>query len=362
MDAVHEPWHGLHLVVCLPGAPLQNILLLTGLVPRQLNFLPIFYGSLCVDELFFLVGMWLLMKRYVASVPARLFAILAASGSLISIEQPWYNLHLFGFIPLIVHLVHTAIDKTSRWALVIALNLVFFQSLGSLPYFLPIVTFTVFLYFCWHFAAVPEDLSGLGRLFTKGGLVLSILFGLAILIDLAMSMVPAYYVVNLGTKDIVNYNLQRSLEGKVSLGTFLNYGGQIRFGKWLELLLGVSLHLDNTLYFGVTCLPFVLLGVWGRPRSTLALSGTALVLGLVSTGLFPAALVYYWPFMNYFRHIGLISASIKLFLIILAGCGIEYAVFSEPRRRAAILGCAVFFALWPGRCSLPAIMLLLPDL
>ena len=43
----------------------------------------------------------------------------------------------------------------------------------------------------------------------------------------------------------------RQPDGSVGLVTFMNYGGQVSYKKWMELFIGISPNRDYTLYMGV---------------------------------------------------------------------------------------------------------------
>src|SRR4029453_15856149 len=80
-----------------------------------------------------------------------------------------------------------------------------------------------------------------------------------------------------------------------------------------------------------------------RRRLHLVLAAGMLLLFTLSTPI--SRLVYYaWPGMWYFRHIGLISALVKVLFCFVAGLGFEFLFRSEPTRRRAIARAAVLSA------------------
>lgn len=321
----------------------QNALLFSGWIPSSANFFYVYHVGILLEELFFLVGMRLLAGKYIASPLALFFTLIAVSGSMISVDQPWFNLSLVSSVPMLLYLLHHFIDTYKSLYLVLACNLLFLQLLGGLPYFLPMFTFVVFLYFVLWFATSRGDLRRM-----LAGVVRWRTLTLAAL-SLTFSAIPVYLAMTLGTEEIVSYNIGRDASGKVSQESFLTYGGQINFGKWLELAFGFSPYIDYTLYVGIACLPLAAVAVLAAFRKTLPLTGTFLVLVLLSAGAFPAAIVYYWPMMSYFRHIGLIGALARIFLILLAGCGFEALL--TPRKSSlfgaiAVCGGVLAALLW----------------
>jgi hypothetical protein len=317
---------------------LQNVLLFTGCVPTSANFFYVYHLGILVEELFFLVGLRLLAGKYITSPLALFLILVTASGSLITVDQPWYNLRLYSSLPMILYFVHQFIDTQQNRYLLLAINLLFFQMLGNLPYFLPIITFFVSLYFVCYFlkspASLPAVLRGLARPKTIVSAALCF----------AASAVPVYLAVKLGTEEIVNYNPGRDVDVRVSEQVFITYGGQVSFKKWLELILGFSPHLDYSLYVGIVCLPLAIAALLAAPTKTVSLTGPIVVLVLLSAGRFPAQWVYYWPMMGYFRHIGLIGALVRVLLILLAGCGVQ-ALLSSRQTVAIVVGTLILLCI-----------------
>ena len=78
----------------VPGGILQNVLLLSGGLFKDINFLPLFYAGVFLDELLLLTGVWLLGRRFFASPFTVFFVTISIMGSCIWILQPWFNFHL----------------------------------------------------------------------------------------------------------------------------------------------------------------------------------------------------------------------------------------------------------------------------
>ena len=114
---------------------------------------------------------------------------------------------------------------------------------------------------------------------------------------------------------------------------FLTYGGKITWKAWLELFLGVSPFLDYTLYIGILCVPFILLGlIFNLNKQNVHFLLIIIILLLFSMGTFVSVFFYYsWPMMKYFRHLSLVSPIIKVFLCFLAGFGFDAVFFNKSR-------------------------------
>lgn len=305
----------------------QNVLFLSGNLFKDINFLPLFYLGIFVDELLLLIGVWLLGRRFFASPLTVFFVTLSIMGSCIWILQPWWNFHLYYAIPLILYFIHTFLDSGKWRYYFLAGNLLFIQCLGNLPYFLPVTSLVIFLYFLFYFIFNRDD--SLQK-------VKSLRFGWSFVMATALiilSFIALYHAMNFGTDQIANYNPARNPDGTTTLDGFLSYGGNLTWSAWLELFLGVSPFLNYTLYIGTFCVPCILLGLLlNSNKHNIHFYLTGMVLFLFSMGTVVSVFFYYgWPMMKYFRHLALVSPIIKVFLCFLAGFGFDAVFFSASR-------------------------------
>lgn len=304
----------------------QDILFLSGSLFQNINFLPLFYLGIFLDELLLLTGVWLLGKRFFASPLTVFFVSLSILGSCIWVLQPWWNFHLYYAIPLILYFIHTFLD-TGKWRYYfLAGNLLFIQCLGNLPYFLPVTSLVIFLYFLFYFLLNVED--------TRQK-IKDLRFGWAFIISTTLIIIlflALQAVMTIGLDQVVNYNALRNTDGTTTLDGFLNYGRIFTWKVWLEMILGISPFLDYTLYMGILCVPFVLLGFICVNRKNLHFLLTMIVLLLFAMGTFVSVVFYYvWPMMKYFRHLALVSPIIKVLLCFLAGFGFDAVFFNKSR-------------------------------
>jgi hypothetical protein len=304
----------------------QNVLLLTGDLFKNVNFLPLFYTGIFIDELLLLTGVWLLGRRFFASPLTTFFVSLSVMGSCIWMLQPWWNFHLYYAIPLILYFIHTFVD-TGKWRyFFLAGNLLFIQCLGNLPYYLSFTSLVIFLYFFFYFLFNYQDT--LKR-------IKSIQFGIPFVtftLLIIFLFVALYIAVSFGTDQIVN-STSRNPDGSLILDVFLTYGGEFNWWSWLEIFSRLSPCLDYTLYMGIICVPFVLLGlIFNLNRQNIHFLLTIIILFLFSMGTFVSVFFYYsWPMMKYFRHLMLVSPMIKIFLCFLAGFGFDALFFNRSR-------------------------------
>lgn len=307
------------------GGILQNVLLLCGSLFKNVNFLTLFYAGIFVDELLLLVGVWLLAKRFFASPFTVFFITLSIMGSCIWMVQPWFNFHIYYAIPLILHFMHTFLESGKWRYLLLAGNLLAVQSIGNLPYFLPVISLVIFLYFLFYFLLNYKDIWQQIRILKFGWsfLVTSFL--------IIFSFIALYFVMNVGVDQIANYNFMRNLDGTTTLDGFLTYDGNLSMRKWIEIFLGISPFLNYTLYIGILSLPFILLGlIFNLSKNNLHFILIIVILLFFSMGTFISSFFYYcWPMMKFYRHLSLISPIIKIFLCFLAGFGFDAIFFNK---------------------------------
>jgi len=330
-------WYGIQ------GSFLHTIVLQLPWLAGGADLLSIYHLAMFIDELILLTGTWLLARRFF-DVPATCFVALSVVASAVWLDQPYWNFRLYYAVPLVLELGHRFLDTGRwRWAFLTA-NLLALQTIGNLPYLIPLTSFVVFTYFTCYAAAQRNNvLDRLRSLEWNARAATAITGG-------ALSFAAAYACVTLGTEQLVNFNVGRSQTGTTSLSYFLSYGGFTDLRKWNDLVLRISPALDNTLYAGMLLAPLLVAGLIAvdRRRVHFVLTAALLLLFTLSTPL--SRLVYYaWPGMWYFRHIGLVSSLVKVLFCFVAGIGFEFLFKANPAwKRAAIRAVAVLGAIGLG--------------
>jgi hypothetical protein len=316
----------------LQGGILQNILLLSGSLLKGVNFLPLFYAGIFLDELLLLVGVWLLARRFFASPFTVFFVTLSIMGSCIWLLQPWWNFHFYYAIPLILYFIHIFIDSGKWRYYFLAGNLLFIQSLGNPPYCLPVTSLVVFTYFLFYFAFNYKGTWPKIKALQFGW---SFIFTTSLII---LSFIALYTAMNIGTDQIISYNM-RNPDGSTTLDGFLTYGGKLSWKAWLEMILGISPCLDYTLYIGILCIPFILLGlIFNLRKQNVHFFLTIVILLLLSMGTFVSVFFYYsWPMMKFYRHLIPISTIIKIFLCFLTGFGFDAVFFNKTNLKNPLI-------------------------
>src|SRR5688572_14857823 len=255
-------WYGIQ------GSFLQVVLLQLPALVRGADLLSVYHLGMFVDEMILLTGTWLLGRRFF-DVPATCFLAISIVASGVWLDQPYWNFRLYYAIPLVLELGHRFLESGRwRWAF-LAANLLALQTIGNLPYFIPLTSFVVFAYFAFY-AAVNRTLvwDRIRSLRWDARAAAAVAGG-------ALSLAAAYTCVTLGTGPLVNYNVGRSQGGTTSLSYFMSYGGLIDAWKWNDVVLRMSPAMDTTLYAGILLAPLLLCGLMVVERRRLHLALTA---------------------------------------------------------------------------------------
>ncbi len=315
------------------GGPLQSLLMLSGGLLSSVNFLYIFYLSIFTDLLLLTSGVWLLGKFLYQSLEAKFMTTGITVLSCIWFDQPWYNLHLFYLIPLTLYFFLKFFDSHKIPDLLIAGNISTLQLFGTLPYFAPIISLTLFLFLSTYLLVHKDKAWSTWNYCFKNKWAFPA-FSLSLLVPMACNLI----LLKNGTGEIVNYNKGRSLDGTVTLDGFLTYG-RTTWDHWQEIFSRFSPALDYNVYFGILPLTALLFFLTRKPRRFIipALT-TTVILILFAEGTFVSKLFYYiWPGMNYYRHLTLVLPMIKIFLCLLSGFAFEHLLTSQITSKKTIL-------------------------
>lgn len=302
----------------IQASPLQQIFLQLGPLLRGFDFLSLFHLSILMDSILLATGVWLLARRLFSQWHTTVFITWAVLGSSIWSSQVWFNFHFAYSLPLVIYLLHIFFD-TGRWRYALgAGNLLAYQMLGNLPYYLPVISLNLFLYFLLYFLTKGGEFRrslALIRLDKRAWVAL---------LGMGLSFVLLHLLLRTDVGQLQSYVLGRKPNHKVPLADFLAYGNNQELGKWAEVVLGISPALDFTLYFGL--LGLVLAGVSltqfrGKHLNLFLLVATLLAFSMATP--LSTLLWYTWPMMKFYRHLGFVTCFVKLWLCFLAGAGWE---------------------------------------
>jgi len=314
-------WYYLFQVSILP-----SVLLLAGSLLENISFIPLFHLGMLVDELLLLLGTWLLARRFFRSSFTSFFVAASVLGSAVWPESPWFNFHFYYAVPLILHFCHAFLETGKSRYVLAAGNLSALQTLGQIPYAVAASSLIIILYLLVFAVSNRREV---------WGQIKNIRFGLPfwtalVLIVLSFGVVGA--AITNGIGEIVTVAPSRSSDASVSLNTFMTYGADTGFTKWLELLMGMSTTSQN-LYCGLLAVPFAVLALlFGIQRKNFHFFILFLFAFLFSGGTLVTAFFYYtWPLMKYFRHISTVAVFGSLFLCFIAGFGLDAALDNNAK-------------------------------
>lgn len=325
---------------------------------KDSNYYYLFYLSLFFDELILLLGTFLLASTLYRNKWAVLFVLITTMGTVNWASQIWFNFHIYYMMPLVLFLYLRAFREKSLASFAAGNFFLFLWSFyGNLIYFLPVLSFFIFLFFLsyivchtWKGISVAEDPQNGGSDVVRVTVNLSFTVArrfvrsirnsltvggiLKILAILLVGAIPIFilykYVTQCGAGEIAYHNIDRDKTGMVTLTTFLTYGGLANYSRYIELLSGITTNLDNNIYLGglTICLCFLQIVYLFKKIDTdkvvLAFLVTSVLMISFSAGGFVASLAYFsWPLMKFFRHIGLIGPIIKTLAIFIGGFAVD---------------------------------------
>ncbi|MBI4839268.1 MAG: hypothetical protein HY806_09065 [Nitrospirae bacterium] len=310
--------------VPLSYSPSAYLTLFSGWLLKIKEVLMLFKVSLFLEQIVFLLGMYMLSNRLFKNKTTVLFVCISALGSQFLLDQVVFNFRGYSHAPLIIYFIVRFFEDYKLRRLALAAS-VFFISLFGTTHLAPIQLLPVMIICGILFTG---NYKGLYRRFSldKKDIVLTLLYT-AFLITLAAAW---YSYIQNSQKFTQSLTYGRDpVTMHTYLDVFLTYGANINFKKFLDLLIPAGFSTESiTLFVGLTPLVFVIYG-FIRVRALLffAFAAVVVILGLLSAGdKTPVAeLLYrYSPGMKYYRHIGFVAASFKMFLPLMAGFGLDY--------------------------------------
>lgn len=301
------------------GPSLVFLLPFAKLFPH-VNFLNFLYLSFFIDELILFTGSYLLARQILGDKLSAGYVALTVAGSTLWHSQVWFNLHLFYMMPMALYFLLRGIKEASLWRVMAAGFVMAVGFYGNLPYFPPLQALfmsIIAVALCWTYRRTPSDIvNGKTLKDTRVWFFLLLLAFLAI----------GYVVLNFYGVDHINYNVGREKNNTVDMWNFLDYGTGSTLFKLSEAFTGTTWSLDVSFYAGILAFALAVFGlIWRPDREQLPWLAGFLFVMLFSLGgkTVVAPLTYYFPGMNYFRHVGLTTPIAKMFLILLSGFGLK---------------------------------------
>lgn len=310
------------------------LIYLLGMLFKSMNYLYVFYCSMWVEELFLLMGIILLSSIYYRLNKTTLFVSVCVSGTAIWYLQIYWDFHIYYHIPILLYCIHKAAQTKSFKYIAAALIFSSLFLIGSTPSIAIYNAFLVSIYllFMVCFRGSKYLKSSIVGLISRK----NILIALALLFVLFMSAVILKY----HSQEVLWMGDNRGLQKTNSFENFLHYGqtqgpknpeeffapgATVSINKYIEIFTRYRQAFDIKSYAGFLLFPFLLIALlYARSRISFVVLGVTLVLFLFSNGTFVSWLFYYFfPFGKYFRPVGGVASSVKLFAILYAGFGFE---------------------------------------
>ncbi len=321
---------------------LQNVLMAAAPFLSKINFLPVFYAGMFVDELLLVVGTWLLAKRFFSSLSTVFFVCISVVGSSVWVTQPWFNFRFLYTVPLMIYFFHLFLESAKWRYFFLGFGLMAFQTLGNLAYSIPFTSVFIFMYFLFYTALNFRNVLAQAK---------QIKFNFSLLIPalwVIALFVLCYSILSFGTDEVMHYGFNRNRDGTVSLGDFLDASPLLARLSPDELLFGALPSIDYSLYAGVAAVYFAIAGaIANRSRNKIVFVLLAIFIMLFSQGAFVSMFFYYvWPMMKYFRHIELTMSFFRLSMCFLAGFGFEWLLVhkTETGRAHVFIASVCFIA------------------
>lgn len=328
-------------LICM--SPASWLSVVAGWALGVRDALLLFKISLLIEQLFFLLGTHLLSRELYTRRMTLLIVGIGAVSTLHWSTQIWWDFRIYYLLPLGLYFLVRFFSRGQAPCLWLAGLVFVFSLFGNLPYFAPIYLFIVFVVAAVFTLKEPGAWSCLRRLSNAhaAGIIAFVL------------VASAYVWLAQGAREgLVNVGGGRDPRtGLTSVSDFLTYGNRPDIATFLRLVwVGWPLQgrwsccPDQTLYIGL--LPLLLAG-WavGRVRKAAFLAVLSAMVGLLwlSLGGAFARVVYLFPTMSLFRHLGLLYGLVKFLMILCAGFGLDDAL---EKARGRHWTCAALLVLF----------------
>lgn len=300
-------------------SPMMYWVMIGGRLTGATNILALFKIAVLLEHLILLTGSYLLASRFFRYRTAVFFTCLGILAASVWQYQIYINFRCVYLIPLALFFLHRFLVEGKAVDFWIS-GLVFLSSLaGVAAYYAPL-----FFVIAVIFSAVMTMRAG-----KPWKALLSPRTGnrLGALCLLAAAGILAGYVFH-ALRGVETFFTGRDAATQAtSVSDFVSYGGGIGLTKFVYLFLASNGNADYTLYVGLLPLVFLLYGIRNCRKAEFSAMGVLLfffaAFSLADTSFLARTSYHSVPVMKYFRHIGLVGAFIRLFLLFCAGFGLD---------------------------------------
>ena len=301
--------------------PADYFLGFSGALLGVKNVLFLFKVATLLEQLTFLLGMYFLAK---VLFKRRTIVLLVCIASFCSMEwcyQICFNLRLYEFFPFALYFLVLFFERRRAAYCWMACIMGVLWSLGSGFYFTFLFIFLGFIIYAVLFAYYPGTWRYVWPRSRPDAGVMVLFFVLA----------AAYLLFLKGSFEQIAILHRSSSSGAAnSLEMFLTYGRNASFGSvvtWFfsgtPVYTSLGAGRDNTVYVGfATAVLFIWSVIFVRNKYFMAVLAGFMALVWLSFGGIIASLVYYFPGMKFFRHVGLVYPLVKICVVLGAGFGL----------------------------------------
>jgi hypothetical protein len=301
--------------------------------------------SMLLEHITYLLGTYLYTHRIFKHKWSAIFATLGMVTSSVWIFQIYWDFRVYYLLPLIFYCINRFWeDQRPHWFWLSGAVTVH-AMIGNIPYFAPLYALILLLYTAFHVRKIRLSL------FLERSLenVLTLAF-------FAISAAAYLYFVTHMFEGMLITTMGRDPDtGLISLSTFLTFGINLDWGKYLGLYLPRAGQINGHIYIGILALVFLLYGLVRpvRTRTFWALFTLSIFFVLFPMGKHTpvATLVYHiFPPIRVTRYIGDTFVLLRPLLLLVAGFGLDrflddVAQYRDKKARLVpqwvLVGCAV---------------------
>ncbi len=287
--------------------------------------------TVSIEQLLLLLGLYLLCRRLFKERLTVFCVCLFLVTTVIWQEQTFMNFRLYYLLPLAMYLILRLKEDGLGWCGWLAGAVAVLGPLGNALYCYPFWAFVLAAYSIALFWGNFRPLLAMIKInpLNIATAAVFVVAALAFAGSLSHAIDNSKFV-----------SVDRDSSGGVALPSFLTYGGNALSDIWRSLFVPSAFVTEERTnpgrfgmddYTGIICLlglPFAVRQLLSRESRALAIAGAAVF--ALSRGGVLATLIYYFPGMHLYRHVGFVTAVIKLFAVVVAGFGLD-ALFRKIR-------------------------------
>lgn len=318
-----------HYVQIASFTPLSYLTMALGYCLRVKNVYFLYGLTMLLEQLVFLAGLYHLSKMFFHEKMTVMVVCLIGILTHVSYGQIFFNFRIYYLAPLILYAIFSFFQKKHAAYLWIAGILVLLNLLGAPQYFASIFFFVYFFVFFMLLLSHIKKLP-LKTILTKKSIVLLVLLAFLLICHFVF-LKHLTYGVSLASESRNAETLGNSQQD------FITYGGVAHLPSLVTSLVSAypffqpnGAGIDNTFYVSVAGVFFFFWAlIFVRKYNYFVLMTVFVSLVFLSLGGAFSKLVYYFPLMAYFRHIGLIYGLAKIFMILCLGFGLDHFLMTK---------------------------------